>query len=96
MGLFSLGKKKQTDGFEFVMDTAYAIKEKDCVVITGKMTRGKLTPQTPAIFLNEQGDPLFACRVMGIEQGTQLVKVASWDARGTYGPHYGLKLLGAS
>lgn len=96
MGLFSFGKKKQADGFEFLMDTAYALKEENSAVITGKMTRGKLTPQTPAIFLDEQGEPLFSCRVVGIEQGTQLVKAASWDAKGTYGPHYGLKLLGVT
>ena len=45
MGLFS-NKKTQADGFSFAVDEVYALKEGKSVVVTGKMTSGKVTPGT--------------------------------------------------
>ena len=42
MGLFS-NKKTQADGFSFAVDEVYALKEGKSVVVTGKMTEGKVT-----------------------------------------------------
>ena len=94
MGLFS-NKKTQADGFSFAVDEVYALKEGKSVVVTGKMTEGKVTPGTAAICLDSEGKPAFHCVIKGIEQGTQLMKMASADMKGTYGPHYGFKLDGA-
>ena len=94
MGLFS-NKKTQADGFSFAVDEVYALKEGKSVVVTGKMTEGKVTPGTAAICLDSEGKPAFHCVIKGIEQGTQLMKMASADMKGTYGPHYGFKLRGA-
>ena len=94
MGLFS-NKKTQADGFSFAVDEVYALKEGKSVVVTGKMTEGKVTPGTAAICLDSEGKLAFHCVIKGIEQGTQLMKMASADMKGTYGPHYGFKLDGA-
>ena len=94
MGLFS-NKKAQADGFSFAVDEVYALKEGKSVVVTGKMTEGKVTPGTAAICLDSEGKLAFHCVIKGIEQGTQLMKMASADMKGTYGPHYGFKLDGA-
>ncbi len=51
-----------------------------------------MTPRTAAICLDSEGKPAFHCVIKGIEQGTQLMKMASADMKGTYGPHYGFKL----
>lgn len=58
MGLFS-NKKAQADGFSFAVDEVYALKEGKSVVVTGKMTSGKVTPGTAAICLDEEGKPAF-------------------------------------
>ena len=94
MGLFSFGRKKLEDGFEFVIDGIYALKGNSAVA-AGKLTRGRLIPGTEAICLNELGEPVFKCRISGIEQGTKILRAASYDMKGTYGPHYGFKLDGA-
>lgn len=57
MGLFS-NKKAQADGFSFAVDEVYALKEGKSVVVTGKMTSGKVTPGTAAICLDEEGSRL--------------------------------------
>lgn len=93
MGLFSFGRKKLEDGFEFVIDGAYALKGNSAVA-TGKLTRGRLIPGTEAVCLNALGEPVFKCRITGIEQGTKLLRAASYDMKGTYGAHYGFKLDG--
>lgn len=54
MGLFS-NRKTQADGFSFAVDEVYALKEGKSVVVTGKMTSGKVTPGTAAICLDENG-----------------------------------------
>ena len=95
MGLFS-NKKTQADGFSFAVDEVYALKEGKSVVVTGKMTEGKVTPGTAAICLDSEGKPAFHCVIKGIEQGTQLMKMASADMKGTYGAHYGFKLDGVT
>lgn len=95
MGLFSFGRKKLEDGFEFVIDGIYALKGNSAVA-TGKLTRGRLIPGTEAICLNELGEPVFKCRISGIEQGTQILRAASYDTKGTYGAHYGFKLDGVT
>ena len=64
---------------------SYALKEGKSVVVTGKMTEGKVTPGTAAICLDSEGKPAFHCVIKGIEQGTQLMKMASADMKGTYG-----------
>lgn len=95
MGLFSFGRKKLEDGFEFVIDGIYALKGNSAVA-TGKLIRGRLIPGTEAICLNELGEPVFKCRISGIEQGTKILKAASYDMKGTYGAHYGFKLDGVT
>ena len=45
MGLFSFGRKKLEDGFEFVIDGIYALKGNSAVA-AGKLTRGRLIPGT--------------------------------------------------
>ena len=88
--------KKNTGRWIFIaVDEVYALKEGKSVVVTGKMTEGKVTPGTAAICLDSEGKPAFHCVIKGIEQGTQLMKMASADMKGTYGPHYGFKLDGA-
>lgn len=94
MGLFSFGKKKQDNGFEFLINEVFALKTPKSVVAAGKMARGKVIPGTRAICLNEEGEPLFSCRIDGIEQGTRLMKMASANAGGTYGSQFGFKLSG--
>ncbi len=94
MGLFSFGKKRAADGFEFAIDNTYALQTGDSAVVTGRLKHGRITPGTMAICLDADGEPLFSCPVEGIEQGTHIMKVAVSDARGTYGAHYGLKLGG--
>lgn len=95
MGLFSFGRKKLEDGFEFVIDGIYALKGNSAVA-AGKLTRGRLIPGTEAICLNELGEPVFKCRISGIEQGTKILRAASYDMKGTYGAHYGFKLDGVT
>ena len=63
-------EKKLEDGFEFVIDGIYALKGNSAVA-AGKLTRGRLIPGTEAICLNELGEPVFKCRISGIEQGTR-------------------------
>lgn len=75
MGLFSFGRKKIEDGFEFVIDGIYALKGNSAVA-AGKLTRGRLIPGTEAICLNELGEPVFKCRISGIEQGTKILRAA--------------------
>lgn len=95
MGLFSFGRKKLEDGFEFVIDGIYALKGNSAVA-AGKLTRGRLIPGTEAICLNELCEPVFKCRISGIEQGTKILRAASYDMKGTYGAHYGFKLDGVT
>lgn len=95
MGLFSFGRKKLEDGFEFVIDGIYALKGNSAVA-TGKLIRGRLIPGTEAVCLNEAGEPVFKCRISGIEQGTKILRAASYDMKGAYGAHYGFKLDGVT
>lgn len=68
MGLFS-NKKTQADGFSFAVDEVYALKEGKSVVVTGKMTEGKVTPGTAAICLDSEGKPGFPLRDQGNRTG---------------------------
>lgn len=96
MGLFSFGKKKQGEGFEFAINDTYAVKDSGSMVVTGKLNQGRFAPGTLAVCLDREGNPLFRCRIEGIEQGTQMVKIASADSQGDYGAHYGVRLGGVS
>ena len=94
MGLFSFGKRNKEEGFEFIIEDSFALKNAAGAVATGRLKKGRFAPGTRAVCLDETGTPVFACRIDGIEQGTQIMKIASSDAKGTYGNHYGLKLGG--
>lgn len=94
MGLFSFGKKKKEDGFEFIITESFPLKNTAGAVVSGRLRKGRFAPGTKAVCLDENGTPVCACRIEGIEQGTQLVKIASSDAQGSYGNHYGVKLGG--
>ena len=96
MALFSFGKKKQGEGFEFAINDTYAVKDSGSMVVTGKLNQGRFAPGTLAVCLDREGNPLFRCRIEGIEQGTQMVKIASADSQGDYGAHYGVRLGGVS
>ncbi|MGN0371309.1 MAG: SseB family protein [Enterocloster sp.] len=92
MGLFSFGKKHKEDGFEFIIEETFALKDKAGAVASGRLKRGRFSPGVMAVCLNEEGTPVLRCRIEGIEQGTKLMKIATSDNKGTYGNHYGLKL----
>ena len=94
MALFSFGKKKQGEGFEFSINDTYTVNDSSSAVVTGTLHRGRIVPGTAAVCLDKDRNPLFRCRIQGIEQGTRILKLASADSQGDYGPHYGLKLGG--
>ncbi|MCB7319053.1 SseB family protein [Lacrimispora sp. 210928-DFI.3.58] len=94
MGLFSFGKKKLTEGFEFSIEETFALKDNNSIVVTGKLSQGRFIPGTMAVCLDADRRPVFRCRIEGIEQGTKILKIATADAKGTYGSRYGLKLGG--
>ena len=94
MGIFSFGRKQKEDGFEFIIEESFALKNTAGAVVTGRVKKGRFAPGTRAVCLDENDTPVFACRIDGIEQGTQVMKLASSESRGTYGTHYGLKLAG--
>lgn len=61
MGLFS-NKKTQADGFSFAVDEVYALKEGKSVVVTGKMTEGKVTPRYCSHLLGQRRKACFPLR----------------------------------
>ena len=96
MAIFSFGKKKQTEGFEFKIHDTYSVKDSGSAVVTGMLNQGRFVPGTTAVCLDRDRNPLFRCRIQGIEQGTRILKIASADSQGDYGARYGLKLGGVS
>lgn len=94
MGLFSFGKRQKEEGFEFIIEDSFGLKDTAGAVATGRLKRGRFAPGTRAVCLDAEGTPVCSCRIEGIEQGTQIMKLATSDAKGTYGNHYGLKLGG--
>ena len=66
MKLFSFGKEKKQESFEFQIDDAFALKESG-VVVAGRVTKGVLHQGEQAICVPKAGTS-FLCMIERIEQ----------------------------
>lgn len=97
MKLFSFGKEKKQESFEFQIDDVFALKESG-VAAAGRVTRGVLHQGEQAVCVPKAGTS-FLCMIERIEQPDprhrgQYVHPKEARADGPCGGHYALMIPG--
>ena len=86
MALFSFGKKKQGEGFEFSINDTYTVNNSSSAVVTGTLHRAALRPEPWLSAWIGREIPYSDAGLKGLSRGRRWSRSPQRIPRGTMGP----------